>query len=50
LRKFSLKLEPAALDEKGKCANQFATEAPVISNRSNIEDHSSVTNYDKHGN
>jgi hypothetical protein len=28
LRKFSLRLEPAALEVKGKCANHFATEAP----------------------
>jgi hypothetical protein len=27
LREFSLRLEPAALDVKGKCANHFATEA-----------------------
>ena len=28
LRKFSLRLEPAASEVKGKCANHLATEAP----------------------
>ena len=27
--KFSLRLEPATLEVKGKCANHFATEAPI---------------------
>ena len=30
LRKFSLRLGPAASEVKGKCANHFATEAPKI--------------------
>jgi hypothetical protein len=29
LRKFSLRLEPAASEVKGKCANHLATEAPT---------------------
>jgi hypothetical protein len=28
LRKFSMRLEPAASEVRGKCANHFATEAP----------------------
>jgi hypothetical protein len=28
MRKFSLRLEPAASEVKGKCANHFATKAP----------------------
>jgi hypothetical protein len=30
LRKFSLRLEPAASEVKGKCANHLATEAPKL--------------------
>jgi hypothetical protein len=33
LRKFSLRLEPAALEVKGKCTNYFATEAPIFPKR-----------------
>ena len=29
MRKFSLRLEPAASEVKGKCANHLATEAPT---------------------
>jgi hypothetical protein len=29
IEKFSLRFEPATLEVKGKCANHFATEAPV---------------------
>jgi hypothetical protein len=36
LRKFSLRLEPAASEVKGKCANHLATEAPKISSIMNI--------------
>jgi hypothetical protein len=33
LRKFSLRLEPAASEVKGKCANHLATEAPKYVNK-----------------
>ena len=32
MRKFSLRLEPAASEVKGKCANHLATEAPYGGN------------------
>jgi hypothetical protein len=33
LRKFSLRLEPAALEVKGKCANHFVTEVNLFISR-----------------
>ena len=36
MRKFSLRLEPAALEVKGKCANLLATEAPTCSSSNDL--------------
>ena len=33
MRKFSLRLEPAASEVKGKCANHLATEAPCMAHK-----------------